>query len=109
MLPDWCKQKLTKVANDPNDDAGKKDKLGKKHHCRIGSSRAKVFNVMIEKSKTHVNSSSLNEMIVIDSFNGANHLESLEDKIDLISFSSIIMNKELLSLPRHSIGKAQSF
>ena len=33
----------------------KKDKLEKKHNCRIARGRAKMFSTMLEKSKTRVN------------------------------------------------------
>ena len=48
-------------------------------------------------------------MIVFDSFDGVNHLEPLEGKFDLVSFSSTIAKKELSSLPHCSTAKSQAF
>ena len=50
----------------------------------------------------------MNELIVFDSFDSTNYLESLESNTDLVSFSSIITNKELLSLSNYTIAKSSS-
>ena len=47
-------------------------------------------------------------MIVFDSFDGANHLESVESKVNLISFSSTIANNELLTLLDYSVAKSKN-
>ena len=44
---------------------------------------------------------------MIDLFDGANHLETIEGKLDLISFSSTLLNSNLLKkIGDYSIGKS---
>ena len=45
---------------------------------------------------------------MFDSFDGANHLETVEGKIDLVSFSSTLTNANLLSLPNYSTARSSS-
>ena len=45
---------------------------------------------------------------MFDSYDGANHLETAEGKIDLVSFSSAIANHDLLQLCSYSTAKSSS-
>ena len=64
-----------------------------KYYCTIAGGCMKAFDLII---------------IVFDLFDGANHLELLESKIDEVLFSSVIVSKELSSLPHHSTAKSSN-
>jgi len=44
--------------------------------------------------------------MMFDAFNSAHYLEIVEDKIDLVLFSSTAANSKLLALPSYSAAKA---
>ena len=37
------------------------------------------------------------DLIMFDSFDSTNHLENIEDKIDLVSFNTTVINADLVS------------
>ena len=44
----------------------------------------------------------VNSVIMFDNFDGGNHLETAEGKIDLVGFSSALANANLLSSRNYS-------
>ena len=58
----------------------------------------KVFDLFVEKFARCRWNVDLNEFAMFDLFDGANHLETVEGKVDLVSFLSAIVNNKLLTL-----------
>ena len=74
----------------------------KKYFAKIEGSCKKVHNLLVDNLECKFKNVNINSVIIFDSFDSANHLETMEGKIDLVSFSSILVNSNLLSLPKYS-------
>ena len=61
---------------------------------------------MVEKLKRKIDNFSFDKLKIFDRFDGANHLETVEVTEDLVSFSSTMINKELLTF--HDYSNTQS-
>jgi hypothetical protein len=84
-------------SNNAKDYLGKKNEVRKKFYTRIVGSYNKVFSLLSEKIKRRYPNFACNCLLIFDSFNRVNYLETAEGKIDLLSFSSTIANKDLLT------------
>ena len=60
----------------------------------------------MEKLHRRISLDHTKNIVFFNSFDGTNHLESAEGKIDLISFSTTAFNKDLLSLKDYSTSKS---
>jgi hypothetical protein len=101
LLPSKDKDRIKKL-KDSNDHAGKKQKVKAKYYSKIMGGYTKIYELLISKLCKRVEYHLLNRIVMFDSFNGANHLETTEVKVNLISFSSTYINKYLLSLDNYS-------
>ena len=68
-----------------------------KCYSKIPGGHGKVFEILSKKIESRNNNIDMPKVIAFDSFDGANHLETVEGKIDLISFKSIVVNCNLLT------------
>ena len=107
LLPSKDRDAIKK-SNDAQDFLGKKNKIKAKYYSKIVGGYEKFFNLLFSKLEHCVKSSSLKKIVIFDSFDGANHLETTEGKVDLISFSSTCANKYLLSLNDYSAAKSSA-
>ena len=57
-----------------------------------------MHSLLVEKLQRRKISTDLKSLVVLNSFDGANYLETCEGKIDLVSFSSVLASKELLTI-----------
>jgi hypothetical protein len=107
LLPK-SKQHNVNVTNDENDYLGQKNKVSKRYFAKIDGSASKIYALLLEKVQRKMLNYKPSDIIMFDSFDGANHLETAEGKIDLVSFSSTIVNQELLQLSSYSTAKSSS-
>ena len=85
-------------SSDENDHIGKKNKVLKKYFCKINGGYEKTCFLLHNKVRNRINSECLSNLVLFDSFNGANYLETTEGKVDLVSYSSTCFNQDLISL-----------
>ena len=57
-----------------------------------------MYSLLHGKVKNRIESKSLRSLVVFDSFDGANHFETIEGKVDLVSYCSTCFNQDLISL-----------
>jgi len=69
----------------------------KRYFTKIISRYNKVFELLFTQIKTRKHDFTCNKLLIFDSFNRVNYLETTEGKIDLPSFSSTTANKDLLT------------
>jgi len=85
------------VSNSQIDDyEGKKSKCKYNYFSKITGGYSKVHKIMTNQIKRCNDKASMDSIIMIDSFDGANHLETIEGKLDLVSFFSTLVNSNLL-------------
>ena len=101
-------QREVKVTNDENDYLGQKNKVSKRYFAKIDGSASKICALLLEKAQRKILNCKPNDIIKFDSCDGANHLETAEGKINLVSFSSAIVNHDLLQLSSYSTAKSSS-
>jgi len=107
LQPQSSENKITK-SNDKTDYEGKKQKVTKKYFAKIDGGCEKAYSLLIDKLERRFINTTFDSVIMFDSFDGANHLETPEGKIDLVSFSSTLVNDKLLSLPNYSTARSSS-
>ena len=91
LLPKIGKSILIQKNSDTADHERKKAKLKTKCFAKMAGNYYQVHKIMTDKIKRSCNSNiNLNKIIMFDSFDGANHLEAVKGKIDLVSFSTAI-------------------
>ena len=67
------------------------------------------YEIIIDKLATMNKSVDISYLIAFDSFDGVNHLETVEDKIDLVSFNTTFVNQHLLSkLEKYSTARSNT-
>jgi len=93
---------LIEKSSDENDYIGKKNKVHRKYFCKINASYKKIYSFLYEKVKKRIKSEGLRDLVMFDSFDGANHLETIKGKVDLVSYSSTCFNQDLISLLEYS-------
>ena len=69
-----------------NDHAGKKIKLKKNLFCKIVGGYEKAYVLLIKNLKRKIDNFYLDKLVVFDTFDGANYIETVEDKVNLVRF-----------------------
>ena len=64
--------------------------------------------MLIEKLKRKIDTFSFEKLVIFDSFDGSNHLETVKGKADLVIFLSTIISKELLGLHDYSTDQSRN-
>ena len=78
------------------------------HFAVLQGRYSKVFNLLHDKIRKNKVFAYDSNVILFNSFDGANHLEILKGKLDLVSFSSTIFTSKLLKLSDFSILKSNN-
>lgn len=94
--------------NDSEDYLGENDKVRKRHFAMIEGRHEKICTLLIEKTLKRKIYFIENDIVIFENFNGANYLEISEVKVDLVSFSSILVNVQLLTLSHYSTTRNSS-
>ena len=55
------------------------------------------YDILVQKICNYNLTIDCSTFIMFDSFDGANHLETVEGKIDLVSFNSTLINSDLVN------------
>ena len=79
-----------------NNYLGKKLKSKTKYYSKIVG-YDKVLEIIFDKIKGWGVNVNLDSIIIFNSFNDTKYLKTIKYKIDLVSFSSIIIDKDLLT------------
>ena len=101
-------QSLIAKSNNADDYEGKKVKIKAKYYAKIIGGHEKVFKLFCNKFKYQDQNVNMNKIILFDSFDRINHLETAEGKVDLISFNTTLVNKNLLNNFYYSTMKSSS-
>ena len=86
------------ISNNTHDFFGKKNKVKKCYYTKIEGGYLKVHSLLVENLQRRKTNTNLKSLVIFDNFDGANHLETCEGKTDLVSFSSVLTSKELLTI-----------
>ena len=89
-------QRKVEVTDDENDYLELKNKVSKRCFAKIYSSASNIYALLLEKTQRKISNCKPNDIIMFNSYDGANRLETAEGKIGLVSFSSAIANHNLL-------------
>ena len=79
----------------------KKVKIKDKFFSKIPGEYDKTCELLTDKINKRFPSKNAQKLLVFDSFDGSNHLETEKEKSDLMSFLSACTNKNLLSEFNH--------
>ena len=96
LISDTGKARLIENNNNTDDCEGEKSKYNRKYFSKIAGGYHKIYKIIIDQIKRRNDNVDINSIAMIDSFDGANHLETMEEKLDLVSFSSALVNKNSL-------------
>jgi len=93
LLPKSDRNKRMVKRSDNDDDfLGKKNKIKAQYFLKIKGSFRKHYKIMVDKLANMNKSVDISCLIVFDSFDGVNHLKTIEGKIDLVSFNTTFVN-----------------
>ena len=88
---------------------GKKNKIKARYFSKIKGGFRKHYEIMVDKLANMNKLVDISRLIAFDSFDSANHLETVEGKIDLVSFNTTFINQHLLSkLEKYSTTRSNS-
>jgi len=107
LLPKNDFDKVQK-SNNADDCIGKKCKITTKYFAKITGGYNKIYELLSEKITKRFPNANQKNLLFFDSFDGANHLETTEGKVDLISHSSTCVNKYLLSGFNYSTSQSSN-
>lgn len=107
LLPKSNDNDITR-SNDAIDYEGKKNKVKNKHFAKIKGECEKVHTLLADNLECRFKDVNVNSVIMFDNFDGGNHLETAEGKIDLVGFSSALANANLLSSRNYSAAWSSS-
>jgi hypothetical protein len=107
LLPKNNFDKVQKL-NNADDCIGKKCKITTKYFAKITGRYNKIYELLSEKITKCFPNANQKNLLFFDSFDGANHLETTEGKVDLISHSSTYVNKYLLSEFNYSTSRSSN-
>ena len=86
-------ERMVERSDNDDDFVGKKNKIKARYFSKIKGGVRKYHEIMVDKLAIMNKSVDMSRLIAFDSFDGANHLETVEGNIDLVSFNSTIVNR----------------
>ena len=89
--------RMVERSNNENDYSSKKLKVSKRYYSRFKGGFAQNIDLLRKKIDSYNLPIDCSDLILFDLFDGANHLETVEGKIDLVSFNSTVINADLIS------------
>ena len=78
LLPKIVQCKV-EVTDEENDYLELKNKVSKRYFVKIDGSASKIYALLLEKTQRKISNYKPNDIIMLDSYEGANHLETTEE------------------------------
>ena len=102
-------QRMVERSDCNTDFEGKKNKISSRYYSKIKGGFATNYSILLNKLRKCNVSFDSSSIVMFDSFDGANHLETVEGKIDLVSFNSTLVSADLLSkLKNYSASRSNA-
>lgn len=89
--------RMVEHSENANDFSGKKNKVKSRYYSKIKGRFGVNYNLLVKKISSYNLNIDCSSLIIFDSFDGANHLETVKGKIDLVSFNLSLINSNLLT------------